>query len=175
MSEMSDDKSTVLPTFNGKDEAFQVWWTKFRAFAMVKGFVATLLGKETMLPPTEQAALDPIDATNQQKIKAKERNSLGMAHLLQAFKAEADMSLACETMDNDWPGGLACLTVEKPMVIHKPKDSATEVEVCTKLSQVKMTKKEDPKVLFEQVASIQNWCNTDAQKSPKEQLIAVIL
>ena len=41
---MSDNKSVVLPTFSGEDEAFQVWWTKFRAFATAKGFVNALLG-----------------------------------------------------------------------------------------------------------------------------------
>ena len=172
---MSDNKSIVLPMFNGKDEAFQVWWTKFRAFATAKGFVATLLEKETELPSNESVALDPTKDADKPKIKAKERNSLGMAYLLQAFKAEADISLAYETMDNDWPGGLAYLTVEKLMAIYKPKDNVTEVEVYTKLLQVKMKKKEDPKVLFEQVASIQNWYNTDKKKLPKEQLIAVVL
>ena len=60
-------------------------------------------------------------------------------------------------MDSDWPGGLAYLTVEKLMAIYKPKDNVTKVEVYTKLLQVKMKKKKDPKVLFEQVALIQNW------------------
>ena len=31
---MSDTtKSIVLPTFNGEEEAFQVWWTKFQAYS----------------------------------------------------------------------------------------------------------------------------------------------
>ena len=137
----SDDKSIILPVFNGKDEAFQVWWTKFRAFATAKGFMATLLGKEAELPAKESEVLDPTADTDKPEVKAKEHNSLGMAHLLQAFKAEADTSLACKTMDNDWSGGLAHLTVEKLMAVFKPKDNATEVEVHKKLLQVKMKKK----------------------------------
>ena len=172
---MSDNKSIVLPTFNGKDEAFQVWWTKFRAFVTAKGFVATLLGKEAKMPSKESDALDPTKDADKPKIKVKERNSLGMAHLLQAFKAEADISLVHETMDSDWPGGLAYLTVEKLMAIHKPKDNVREVKVYTKLLQVKMKKKEDPKVPFEQVASVQIWHNMDAKKLPKEHLITVVL
>ena len=44
---MSDNNMSVsLPVFNGKDEAFQVWLTKFGAFATAKGFVAAPLGTE---------------------------------------------------------------------------------------------------------------------------------
>ena len=35
-------------------------------------------------------------------------------------------------------------------------------------------KKEDPKTLFEQIASIENWYNEGTQKVPKSQLIAVV-
>lgn len=51
---MLDSKSIVLPTSNGKDETYQVWWTKFRAFATAKGFAQELLGRETKLPPTKE-------------------------------------------------------------------------------------------------------------------------
>ena len=51
----------------------------------------------------------------------------------------------------------------------------TKVEVHRKLLKVKMKKKEDPKVPFKQVAAVQTWCNTDAKKLPKSQLIAVVL
>ena len=98
MSASDANKSVSLLTFNGKEEAFQVWWTKFKAFATAKGFT------EGELPLTEDQALDKTDANEKKKIKARERNSLAMAHLPQAFEAEADVSLACESMDDDWPG-----------------------------------------------------------------------
>ena len=46
MSASDANESVSLPTFNGKEEAFQVWWTKFKAFATAKGFIAVLTGKE---------------------------------------------------------------------------------------------------------------------------------
>lgn len=170
---MSDTKSVALPTFNGKDEGFQVWWTKFGAFSTAKGYVQALLGKEDDLPLTENQALDESDAVEKKKIKARDQNSLAMAYLLSAFKAEADISLAYETMDDEWPGGKAYLVVEKLMEIYKPKDNVTKVKVYERLLEVKMKAKEDPKTLFEQVASIQNWYNSGTKKLPKEQLIAV--
>ena len=169
------ERSVPCPSFNGKDEAFQVWWTKFRAFATTKGFVNALLSREQDLPPTENANLDEENETDKAKIKARARNSLAMAYLLSAFKAEADISLAYETMDDDWPGGLAYKVVEKMMEIYKPQDTVTEVEVYEKLMRVKMKKKEDPKTLFEQVSAIANWYNSSSRKLPKEQLIAVVL
>ena len=60
---MSDTKSIILPTFSGKDEAFQLWWTKFRAFATAKGVIAALLGKEDALPATESTIVSPPEGT----------------------------------------------------------------------------------------------------------------
>jgi len=52
-----------------------------------------------------------------------------MAYLLSALKTSADLSLAFETMDDDWAGGLAYLMVEKLMEIYQPKDTVTEIEL----------------------------------------------
>ena len=56
---MSENKSLVLPIFNGKDEAFQLWWTKFRAFATAKGFINGLLKADPDMPQKEDEELDP--------------------------------------------------------------------------------------------------------------------
>ena len=53
-----------------------------------------------------------------------------MAHPLSAFKAEADISLAHETVDDNWPGGLAYKVVKALKEIDQLKDSVTEVELC---------------------------------------------
>ena len=78
-----------------------------------------------------------------------------MACLLSAFKVQADISLAYETMEDGWTGGLAHKVVEKLLKIYKPSDTITEVELYYKLLEVKMKKKEDPKMLFELLATIQ--------------------
>ena len=69
---MSDgNKSIVLPTFNRKDELFQVWWTKFRAFAMAKGVMQALLQEDPNMPATENSAFDPIADTGTTKPESK--------------------------------------------------------------------------------------------------------
>ena len=161
--------------FDGEEENYQVYWTKFRAFATAKGFIPALLGRDANLPTSENAVLDETVDTDKPKIKARKANSLAMAYLLSSFKAEADISLAYETMDDDWPGGLAYKVVEKLKGIYQPKDSVTEVELYTRLMTVKMKTKEDPKTLFEQIATIQNWYTSGTTRVPKEQLIAVVL
>ena len=50
----------MLPTFDGEHEAFQPWWTKFRAYAMAEGFVQALSSKEADLSNSESVVLDPI-------------------------------------------------------------------------------------------------------------------
>ena len=126
---MSDTKSIVLPMFDGKEEHFQVWWTKFRAFGTAKGFVAALLGEETELPTTEDQVLDETVPDQLKKIKARARNALAMAYMLSALKSEADVSMAYETMTDEWPGGKAHVLVTKLMEVHQPKDSVTEIEL----------------------------------------------
>ena len=171
----SDNKSIVMPTFSGKDEDFQVWWTKFKAFATAKGCVSALLGRDADLPDTYDEELDESDSDDMKKIKARIRNDLAMAYLLNAFKSEADISCAYESMDDDWPGGLAYKVVESLLDIYKPEDTVTEVELYAKLLTVKMKKTDNPRILFEQVASIQNWYNNESRKLPLSQMIAVIL
>ena len=63
---MSDsNKSIAIPTFSGKNEDFQVWWTKFRASGTAKGFINALLVQEPDLPDKESTILsESVDADN---------------------------------------------------------------------------------------------------------------
>lgn len=145
---MSDNKSIILPTFSGKEQDSQLWWTKFRAFATAKGFVHALLKKDPDLPGTQDEELKDDDAGKKKK-KARDTNSLAMAYLLSVVKSQADISITYETMTDEWPGGLAHEVMEMIMEVYKPQDDITEVELYEKLLNVKMKKNEDPKTLFE--------------------------
>jgi hypothetical protein len=59
MSDSTDAtmKSVKVPTFNGKTEAFQTWWTRFKAFANAYGFLPALSAKaQKDLPKTDNKA-----------------------------------------------------------------------------------------------------------------------
>ena len=43
-------KGIVCPKFSGKDEDYQVWVTKFEAYAMVKGIYKIIDGTEVLVP-----------------------------------------------------------------------------------------------------------------------------
>ena len=160
------NKSVILPLFSGKDDESQTWWTKFMAFATAKG-VNKALKKEAELTTTQDEDLDETDAADKLKIKARNRNSIAMLYLVSAFKSEADLSLAYEAMDDDWPGGQAHLVVTALKEVYQPSDSITEVELYEKLNKVEMKKKDDPKALFEQIAKIKNWYNNGSRKVPE--------
>ena len=43
MSEESDKPKTVnVPTFNGKNKSFTVWWMRFQAYAALKDYKSAL-------------------------------------------------------------------------------------------------------------------------------------
>lgn len=73
------------------------------------------------------------------------------------------------------PPRATCKVVTNLESVHRPKDTVTEVEVCTKSLGVKMKENDNPKTLFEQIAAIQNWCNAGSKVLPKKHLIAVVL
>ena len=164
-----------VPKFSGERDAFQLWWTKFRAFATVKKFVLALAsGGESDMPATESEALDTMMADGKRMSQAKECNAVGMAFLLMAFEKEADVGLAYKTMMNDWPGGRCYMVVELLLKKYQPSDTMTLVEV-NQMLDVKMSSNENPATLFEQVSKIENWYNTPTRKLDEQQLIAVVL
>ena len=69
---MSDDISTSirLPTFDGKEENFTMWLTKFQAFATVKNFREVLFDDNDMpLSQTNAHGLDAKDGKNKPALR----------------------------------------------------------------------------------------------------------
>jgi hypothetical protein len=58
---------------------------------------------------------------------------------------------------------------------YRPVDILRRVEMRTRLSQVKMKAEEDPRMLFNQLASIQSAYNDATRKIDPDDLIAVVL
>ena len=82
-------KSLKLPTFDGKKEKFQTWWTRLTARASVFGFREALtLGGENDMPERDSAVLDPATDQGKKRIAAKKRNAAAVANLTIAFTAE---------------------------------------------------------------------------------------
>lgn len=76
MSTSKDNiKAAAMPTFNGADEGFRVFMTKFAAYAKVKEFHKVMTGVEKV-PAWDQAT------KTKDEEEAETKNNLGYALLL---------------------------------------------------------------------------------------------
>ena len=71
-------KGLECPKFSGKDEEYQVWITKFEAYAKVKGFYKVMAGTE-VLPLASQATKTTAE------LKVEEKNDTGYCTMLLAM------------------------------------------------------------------------------------------
>ena len=134
-----------------------MWWIRFQAFATVKNFSEALVSN-TNLPASKAKAdlLDPTDSSNKEARKATLRNNIAMAQLTIAFETQALLSLADSAKSTDWPGGLAYKVISSLKEKYQPNDRIAVVELERKLNQVDLKEYEDPKILFERIATIEN-------------------
>ena len=108
MSGDSSATSMKVPTFDGKKDKFQIWWTRFQAYASVKKFKEAL-EEQTDLPATKPDAdsLDASDDTNANALRVIEKNKVAWAQLTLAFVTEVLIAMMNSTKDTAWPTGLA--------------------------------------------------------------------
>jgi hypothetical protein len=72
-------KAVKLPTFDGKRESYQLWLTRFKAYAAVHLFIAALgNSKETDLPADEATVVDTSTAAGKREEAAKKRNNIAI-------------------------------------------------------------------------------------------------
>jgi hypothetical protein len=74
-----------------------------------------------------------------------------------------------------WPSGLAYIVVDELFKKYRPVDIMSRVEMRTKLNHVSMKIDDDPRVMFDQLASIQSAYNDATRKIDPDDLIAVVL
>ena len=176
MDSTLSEKSVKLPTFDGSHATFQLWWTRFKAYATVYKFDQALkVGGERDLPASESVTIDTSTDVGKRQEAAKKRNAVAMANLTMAFTTEATMGLVYKAMSNDWPGGLAHEVTAALLKKYKPEDTISRVELRQKMSEVRMKKNDDPATLFEQLSAIENQYNTATQQIDEEDMIATVI
>ena len=84
--------SSKVPVFEGTQKTFMMWWVRFHAFAVMKGF-SRALQEDPSLPASE----DAVPADEEAK-KAKKANEVAMACLTMAFKTDAMLNIVFRTM-----------------------------------------------------------------------------
>ena len=92
---MSDDTSgkISLPSFNADHEDFALWWMRFKAYGLVKGFSQALTSvKEDSLPASADDLLDLTQEDGKKANVALSRNDLAIACVTMAFTNESLMN-----------------------------------------------------------------------------------
>ena len=73
-------------SFDGNPEKYQIWLTRFKAYAAVHGFSLALAdGGETDLPNNESNVIDESTSDGKKATAAKKHNVIAMANLTLAF------------------------------------------------------------------------------------------
>ena len=153
-------KTIQVPLFDGTPKSFSLFWTKFKAFAGMKGFQKALKeSAEADLPTSEEAEVE--EGSNADK--ARNRNLNVMTYLTMAFTTESNMTMIMRAQTDNWPSGLAWKVVKELLEKYKPNDNMARVEARMMLNNVSMKSDDDPNVLFEQISQIQNRFGTAAR------------
>ena len=172
MSEGTIARKLEIPAFDGTDSKFSMWWTRFKAYAAVMGFLPAIkVGGESMMPVSEGKEIDETQEDGKKKAAAKKRNAIAVANLTMAFTTEATMCLVYETVSSEWPSGLAHKVVSELFKKYQPQDTMTKAELRQQLSRVTLKKNKE----FEQLAAIKKRYNTSEKQIDEKELIATIL
>ena len=119
-------KSVRMPTFDGSEENFPIFWMCFKAFAKVYRFAPALkIGGETDLPDMDFVVIDITTKDGRNAAAAKKRSEVCFT---MAFVSEGTLSLVYQSETPEWPDGAAHLIVVSMLNKYQPQDTATRVE-----------------------------------------------
>jgi hypothetical protein len=122
--------------------------------------------------PTTEAT----DVSSDQLMKAaRDRNMMAVAYLTTSFQDDGLLNMVEQSTTTNWPSGLACVVIDELFKRYRPVDIVSRVEMRTRLNHVSMKKDDDPRVMFDQLASIQSAYNDATRKIDPDDLITVVL
>ena len=121
---MAEEKA-FIPKFNSRQEAFLIWWTRFKNYALAKQFGQAVSDvPEAELPAAWNMVLNVADAGEKQQSEARERNNLACAAIAMAMPGKLVLLVdSAGKAEAAWPSGKACLMVK--FLFKKYKDART--------------------------------------------------
>ena len=158
----TEDASTRIniPTFDGERENFQIWWMRFQAYALVKGFGQAVSGTaDGDLPARADDVLDLTTTNGKKAQKALTRNNVAIASLTMAFTTSSLMNKIYKGRTEEYPGGLAHVIINNLIEEYQPRDQMSKVEAQKKLMAIKLESGENPNRIFEEISKIENEYN----------------
>ena len=89
----------LLPEFDGVQKNFQIWWTRFLAYAAVMSFTQALkIGGENKMPASEATTINSTKDVGKKQAESVPRNAVALASLTMAFTSEAAIGLVHKVM-----------------------------------------------------------------------------
>jgi hypothetical protein len=133
----ASEKSVRLPSFDGNEAHFQIWWLRFKAYAAVMGFLQSI-GEtaDTDLPATEATVLADPTGADLSAVVAIKNNKIAMANFTMAFSTEGLMQMICSSFSTAWPGGRGSDVVKLLHHKFKPTDTMSKVEMTMAIREI---------------------------------------
>ena len=130
---------------------------------------------QVMKPEKHDTALDTsVDAEMKQET-ARSQNSMALAIYTLSFPSNQLVNMIYESCSENYPGGRAWEIAKALDRKYEPKDMMTIVERKNDLEKTKMSIREHPSILFEQLCGIKNkYKNSSAKMSDAEMQAYVI-
>ena len=157
----SKESTTVrVPVFDGEENNYQSWITRFQAFARVKGFIRVLenagitINEEDVedleIKPKYGSGVTGARTEDEEKqFRLGKKKLMAMDHLTMAFGSEGLLNKIPSSCTPYWPGGLAYKMMDTLKVRYPPKDWMTIVERTRKLNKITFSSSDNPANLFE--------------------------
>jgi hypothetical protein len=165
-----------IPSFAGDASHFQLWWKKFKAFAVFSGFAEAIQESiDPNMPESQDSSINYRTEEGRRQGLAKQKNNIAISCFTMAFSKEGVMGMVSRSVTREWPEGLACLVVSNLMKRYRPVDTISKVEMHQKLNQITMRRGSNPPMLFEMLASIEDQYLVPGMKLDEADLIAVVL
>ena len=140
---MSEEKTTTIPKFDGKDEKYDMWKTKFRSWCNLNKCGAAIK-KDFESPDTEDTEYETPTEEQKKLIKNRDMNTKAMHGMTISFQKESLMNIIHKTASDKYPSGIAWKTMEALEMKYRPDDDTSKIEKTTALNKIEFKEKDDP-------------------------------
>ena len=143
--------------------------------ALKNCIVATYKDHDSRMPDKHDSKLDLSKDDDKAKKEALNQNNLAVAIYTLSFTSNQLVNMIYESCNDDFPGGRAWEIAEALDKKYEPVDMMTIVERKNDLEKIKMTGKDHPSILFEQLCGIKNKFKKSAAKLSDKEMQAYVI
>ena len=147
----SNSNVASIVIFNGEHKNWKAWSMKFMAKATLNGYKDILVGKT--VPPEAKVTQD------QDELRARKQNEQAYCELMLAMTNQRFLDAIIEAQTTDFPSGEGREAWRRIGAIYEPRDTATKINLMTKMSTLSLGKGDDPDDWISEMESIRRQLN----------------